>query len=423
MCRLYRAEVKSSRGAWLEAEAEARRASEELRGFIPGAVSAALYTIGEIRLRRGDLEAAEEALVKAHEMGRVEPALSLLRLEQGRTEAASESIARALDGSATVLSWTSTPNSPLTRALLLPAQVEIALAAGDLALARGSADELTTLAATFDVTPIRARALTEAATVSAAEGDVHTAVAMLRDATAEWRRIEAPWDAARARRLLGEALAADGARDSAILELRAAGRALEELGAAPELRRVATALARLGVDAGAGVSDVPRRVLKTFIFTDIVDSTRLASSVGDEAWDRALRWHDHTIRTIVSEHGGEEIKRTGDGFFLAFDDADDALEAARAIQRGLASPPPELAAPIVVRIGAHRAEANRSAMDYLGSGVNLAARLTAAADGGEILASHAALDAARRRYEVSAKRSVDLRGIPEPVEVATVGWS
>ena len=66
MCRLYRSEIKEFRGQWLEAEAEAQQASVELAGFIPAAAGMALYRIGEIRLRRGDLAEAEEALVRAH---------------------------------------------------------------------------------------------------------------------------------------------------------------------------------------------------------------------------------------------------------------------------------------------------------------------------------------------------------------------
>ena len=97
MCRIFRSDVKRMHGAWPEAEAEALQASVELRGYIPGAAGLALYQIGEIRLRRGDLPAAEEALLGAHGLGQdTEPALSLLRLAQGKTAAAVESIRRAL---------------------------------------------------------------------------------------------------------------------------------------------------------------------------------------------------------------------------------------------------------------------------------------------------------------------------------------
>ena len=93
MCRLFRSDVKRLHGAWPEAEAEARLASVELHGFIPAAAGLALYQVGEIKLRRGDLPAAEEALLGAHGLGQdTEPALSLLRLAQGKVAAAAESI-------------------------------------------------------------------------------------------------------------------------------------------------------------------------------------------------------------------------------------------------------------------------------------------------------------------------------------------
>ncbi|HVM24011.1 MAG TPA: hypothetical protein VM253_01265, partial [Candidatus Limnocylindrales bacterium] len=95
MCRLFRSEIKQFRGAWLEAEAEARQASVELAGFMPAAAGKAFYRIGELRLLRGDLVAAEEAVARAHALGiDPEPMLSMLRLAQGRTDLAAASIER-----------------------------------------------------------------------------------------------------------------------------------------------------------------------------------------------------------------------------------------------------------------------------------------------------------------------------------------
>jgi class 3 adenylate cyclase/tetratricopeptide (TPR) repeat protein len=423
MCRLYRSEIKLLRGSWLEAEAEARRAAEELVGFIPAAAGLALYMVGELRLRRGDLVAAEEALIAAHERGQAEPALSLLRLAQGRADAALEGIRRALDGTDQPPSWQATPNSPIARAGLLPAMVEIAVAAGDLAAADGAAEELADLAGRVDAPIIRARAATARAAVQIAHGDAAGAVASARRAAALWRDLDAPWDAARSRVLLGEALAADGATDPAALELQAARAVFERLDAVLDLRRVDALLAKLGRDVAPTIAaGGPERVLRTFVFTDIVDSTKLAAAVGDEAWDRALRWHDRTLRAVTAEHGGEEVKRTGDGFFLAFDDADRAIEWALTVQRRLAEPPPDLGVAIAIRIGMHQAEANRSGLDYVGGGVNIAARITREAGGAEILVSHATLDGTRRQFAVSGVGRVTLRGVPEPVEVAAVDW-
>src|SRR5438552_4877129 len=74
--------------------------------------------------------------------------------------------------------------------------------------------------------------------------------------------------------------------------------------------------------AGAGR---PRRVMKTFMFTDMVGSTQLVAALGDEAWEVLLRWHDETLRALFAAHQGEEIDTTGDGFFVSFDDPEAAL--------------------------------------------------------------------------------------------------
>ena len=79
-----------------------------------------------------------------------------------------------------------------------------------------------------------------------------------------------------------------------------------------------------------------RRVLKTFMFTDIVKSTNLAEAMGDGAWLELLRWHDETLRSTFASHQGEEVGTTGDGFFVSFDSPDAALACAVAIQRRLA---------------------------------------------------------------------------------------
>ena len=82
--------------------------------------------------------------------------------------------------------------------------------------------------------------------------------------------------------------------------------------------------------------EAPRRVVKTFMFTDIERSTNLVEALGDEAWDTLLRWHDATLREVFTAHEGREISTTGDGFFVGFDSPEQAVAAAIAIQRRLA---------------------------------------------------------------------------------------
>jgi class 3 adenylate cyclase len=430
MCRLHRAELKRIRGSWLEAEAEARRASEELASFIPTAVSAALYEIGEIKLRRGDLAGAEEMLLRAHAIGRdPEPALSLLRLAEGKVDAAMASISRALEHPAHTPMWTWAPaGSPLWRLALLPAKVEIALEAGQVAAAREAADELSELALTYTSGSVRAAASCAQGAVALAEGKAAEARIAEQTSLDLWKELDAPYEMARCRFLLAAALHVEGDDERAALELQVAREAFASLGAMPDIRRTDEALAALGSssdgEAAAAHGRAARRVRRAFMFTDIVDSTRLLELVGDEQWEHLSRWHDETIRSLVAQHGGEEVKTIGDGFFVAFQNVPDAVRCGVAIQRALVAHRKSSGFAPEVRIGIHEAEASHRGNDYAGRGVNEAARIGALAVGGEILVSASSVDGTNGQvgFSVSDRRTVTLKGISEPVEVAAVDW-
>ena len=164
------------------------------------------------------------------------------------------------------------------------------------------------------------------------------------------------------------------------------------------------------------------RALKAFVFTDIVDSTRLAETMGDEPWHGVMRWHDHAVRSVVAHHGGEVVKTIGDGFFLAFADIDHAVEAAIGIQRRLAEHRQREGFAPVVRIGINAAEATRTGSDYACRGVTVAARVCAAASGDEILVTHSSLGRSRRTFEQREARSLELKGVAGPVDVVTIRW-
>jgi class 3 adenylate cyclase len=425
MCRVFRAEAKRVHGAWLEAEAEARRAADELVGFIPAAVGQAEYEIGLIRLSRGDLPAAEEALGRAHAFNRdPEPGLALLRLAEGNLGAAADAIRRALEEPNEYGSHgTPHPASEVARLALLPAQVEIALAAGDVSLARATVDNQSALAERFDSLAVRASTASALGAVLLAEGDAAAAIRQLRRGLELWTELEAPYDTARTRLVLARACMAAGDHERALLEIRTARAALERLGATPDVRQADGLLTAIEpAAAGKPVAAARERAVRTFMFTDIVDSTRLAELIGDEAWRSLIRWHDQTIRTIVAEHQGEEIKTTGDGFFLAFARPDQALDAALDLQRGLAAHREAHGFAPAVRIGIHRAEADRTGLDYIGAGVNTAARIGAQATAGEVLVSASTLEDSRAPYRQIGRRTVELKGIREPVDVVSVGW-
>ena len=424
MCRLYRSEIKEFSGRWLEAEAEAQQASVELAGFIPAAAGMALYRIGEIRLRRGDLAEAEDALTRAHALGaHVEPALSLLRLAQGRVQVAADGIREAIERPPRTPSWHAPPGTDLYRMPLLRAQIEIALAAGDEATARAALDQLEPIAGRFGSAAMTAMTTGARGLLELRTGQTAEATRSLRDAVEAWTDLDAPYDAARARLGLAEALAAGGQADRAAMEHHAARSAFEQLGAALELRRADEVGASLGIAPDAdSTSTAAARELKAFAFTDIVDSTRLGEALGDTAWHAVLRRHDETVRTVVAEHGGEVVKHTGDGFFLAFGDGSRAIEAMVSLQRRLAAHREREGFAPTVRIGIHAAEATRSGTDYIGTGVSLAARIGAAASGSEILVSRTTLDAARRSFPVTGERTLELKGIAAPTDVVGVVW-
>ena len=373
-CRVHRAEAMRLRGDWSAAEAQALAACEELKDFDQMIPAAGWYEIGEIRRRRGDLAGAEEAYRISSELGREpQPGLSLVRLAEGKVDAAvgrGQAIARGGTG------------SRLFRLRRLPAQVEIAIAAGDLRTARAAADEMEQTVDAYKIGDRRAAAFDAMVHFSRgqillAEKDWDGAIDALKHARDEWQGIGAPYETARVRAALGNAYRRAGDEHGSTVELEGALATFERLGAVPEAARIKEQLGRV-------------ETRRTFLFTDIVDSTRLLDTLGDDKWKRLLARHNELVRDAIAEHGGEVVKQTGDGFFASFENPKAAIEAAVAIQRALAA---EIVAPDV-RIGAHAGGAFRTeeSTDYGGQGVHVASRIGAAAAAGEILVSVETLD-------------------------------
>ena len=157
------------------------------------------------------------------------------------------------------------------------------------------------------------------------------------------------------------------------------------------------------------------------MFTDIVGSTALVEAIGDEAWHDLLHWHDEALRRCIASNDGEEVHRTGDGFFVAFPDARTALACAIAIQRTLADHRRAHGFAPQVRIGVHGAEATRVGDDYEGAGVHAAARIGALAEGAEILSSVETIDG-MGDLVTGEPREVTLKGLAKPVRVVAVDW-
>jgi class 3 adenylate cyclase len=397
VCRINRAEVMRYEGKLEDAERTASEATEQLAPWAPRIAAAGYAEVGEVRLRLGDLAKAEEAFDQADGLGHdPEPGRSLLLLAREKPAAALASIRRALGDDL----------PPLTRARLLPAFVEIAVAADAVDDGAAAAEELAETAERYAAPSLQAAAAVAAGSVALARGDGQGGVRPLRQALRLWQDTNARYEAARTRVLLARAYAATGDAEGALRELAQAGSVFDQLGARIDAAKVDSLLGR---DAGT-------RVTMTFVFTDIVDSTRHLEHHGDANWQKLLRRHDELVRRVATGEGGAVVDHTGDGFFLAFPTAERALAAAVAIQREAAGD-----LPFEIRIGVHTAEATSLGENYRGKGVHVAARIGALAGGEEIVASRETA-AAAAGVRASEPRSESLKGIAEPVEVVSIDW-
>ena len=233
-CRVHRAEILRLRGSCGAAETEALGACEELRPYLRREMGWPLSELGRIRLRRGDIEGAEEALLAAHRAGwDPQPGLALVRLAQGDVATAAASIRDALEHPMRVPFKERPPDTDLQRAPLLEAQVEIEIAAGDIARARSAADELTRVAARFESKALVAGAAHAHGRVRLAEGAPADAERLCAEAVRLWSEIGAPYEAALARAGFADALRASGNEQRATFELEAARAVLDRIKAEP----------------------------------------------------------------------------------------------------------------------------------------------------------------------------------------------
>jgi ATP/maltotriose-dependent transcriptional regulator MalT len=251
-CLVHRAEILQLGGSWADALEEARRARSRFVETDNQTAGLALYREGELLRLQGDLHGAEEAYRAASGAGwEPQPGLAQLRLAQGRVEAAVAAIRRA----------TAERADPLRRALVLPAYVEIMLAAGETDEARAACDELEAVAGRYSSAMLDAIVAYERGAVELAVSDARRALEHLRRAFDAWRTLEAPYEVARTRVLIGEACRLLDDTDACTLELEAALADFVRLGALPDAARVKQLLGR-GRDPGHGLSPRELEVLR-----------------------------------------------------------------------------------------------------------------------------------------------------------------
>ena len=167
---------------------------------------------------------------------------------------------------------------------------------------------------------------------------------------------------------------------------------------------------------------------RTILFTDVEGSTSLTERLGDARARELLREHEQTTRGALKAHGGSEVKTMGDGFMASFSSATKALECAISLQQSFAQHNESANEPIKVRIGLNAGEpiaeddpGGRG--DLFGTAVNMAARIAAKAEGGEILASNVVRElVAGKEFLFADRGETELRGFEDPVKLFDVRW-
>ncbi len=250
-CLAHRSETLRLQGAWEEAVQEAERA--RALGARHQIAAQASYQLAEIHRMRGEFEQAAESYREViRDGGDPMPGLALLRVAQGDAEAALVSLGDAIADT----------EDPYHQVALLPAYVEIAIAAKHSTEAHDAAESLAQIATATGADVHAAWAMRARGQVALADRRISQAVRNLRDAASLWRDLSVPYELARTRVDLGLALEARGDSEAAGAELEAARSVFDRLGAAPDIRAVDDHVHPPKTDWPGGLTDREVEVLR-----------------------------------------------------------------------------------------------------------------------------------------------------------------
>jgi class 3 adenylate cyclase len=403
VCRVRRAEFMRLRGAWSDAEEEAKRAIGDLAGLRPY-MGEGFDQLGMVRLNLGDIAGAEKAFRRAHSLGSNSMlGLALVKLAQDDPA----------EGLSLIQAGLASAEGLTVRMQLLPVAVEIALASSDLEAAEKHASELESLVERYDSEVLRAFSLHSTARVAVAK-NAPDAAPLLREAVNILLASGLPFEAARARLDLGTALTQTGSEGLGRLEIDAAKSEFERLGAQWDLDRLSEILLT------PTVSERPRQ-MTTMMFTDIVGSTELVGVIGDESWADLISWHDRTIRTLIGEYAGTEIDHAGDGFFVSFASPEEALGCAAQIQRVFERHRKEEGFSPRVRIGVHAGRVLLANEGLVGHQVHVAARVASEGESDEVLVTLETINH-KTGFVFENERTITAKGVEDPLAVSSLVW-